>query len=457
MSERVYEKACRHPALEDWPDDALSVGAYVLAPVLFAFAWWTLRQAREDKRERLYFLSRDAYPAYRMAQALCEARKIRIDCRYLYASRRAWQLPAQRLPGEAWLERVCRGGIEVSFAVMMERAGLTRAEGEAVAAELHLARRVKEPLSRQEVQGLREPLAQCRMFRELAALHAAERYEGTIGYLRQEGLLEDVPYGVADSGWIGTIQESLGSLLRSAGYRGQPEGYYFGLYNLPRAACRERFHSFYFSPERGAWRKAHFSNSLFECVCMAPHGMTERYAMENGRWEPVLQPISERRREWAQRQSLFWTLYIEEALRDAALAETVQESGGEKGRAATLPEEIRKLPAQRLLSGFMATPSLEESRFYGALPFSDEATEKQLRPLAARLTQRELWEHHLALRFCRMLQLGGRPLRESGWIEGSARLCGGALYRYHQMGIRQYKLLSYLRMQRRFYRERKVG
>ena len=30
-------------------------------------------------------------------------------------------------------------------------------------------------------------------------------YETTIGYLRQEGLLDNVRYAIVDSGWVGTI------------------------------------------------------------------------------------------------------------------------------------------------------------------------------------------------------------------------------------------------------------
>lgn len=38
-------------------------------------------------------------------------------------------------------------------------------------------------------------------------------YETTIGYLRQEGLLDNVRYAIVDSGWVGTIQKSMQTLL----------------------------------------------------------------------------------------------------------------------------------------------------------------------------------------------------------------------------------------------------
>ena len=39
--------------------------------------------------------------------------------------------------------------------------------------------------------------------------HSKEAYGTAIGYLTQEGLLEPVSYALVDSGWIGTIQQSI--------------------------------------------------------------------------------------------------------------------------------------------------------------------------------------------------------------------------------------------------------
>ena len=53
------------------------------------------------------------------------------------------------------------------------------------------------------------------------------------GYLRQEGLLEPVPWALVDSGWMGTTQETLGQALRLLGKSGSLRGYYAGLYRGP--------------------------------------------------------------------------------------------------------------------------------------------------------------------------------------------------------------------------------
>ena len=64
--------------------------------------------------------------------------------------------------------------------------------------------------------------------------HSKEAYGTAIGYLTQEGLLEPVSYALVDSGWIGTIQQSIEHLLRQKQPDRKLEGYYFGLYEIPK-------------------------------------------------------------------------------------------------------------------------------------------------------------------------------------------------------------------------------
>ena len=176
--------------------------------------------------------ARDGWLMYQMARYLCERKALSIECRYLYASRYAWRIPEQHLIGEKAMERICRSGLDVTFAAMMRRAGLTKEEGSRIAALIRPGRKETDILSWKEIQNLRGPLSSCREFIELADFHFRECYGDTLSYLEQEGLLDAVPYGVVDSGWIGTMQESLQHLLEGAGCGGEVEGYYFGLYNL---------------------------------------------------------------------------------------------------------------------------------------------------------------------------------------------------------------------------------
>lgn len=278
ISERACTKALS-AADPDLPQAQICVSMFVLGPTLLAFVSWVLKQAQETGKRRLYFLARDGWLMYRMAQTLCEVQSLSaktfsgktgsekqysLECRYLYASRYAWRLPEQHLIGTGSLERICRGGMHVTFSDLMRRAGLTEREAKKIARLVQPGRGVDETLSWREIRRLRAPLAECSEFCELADRRSRSRYEAAIGYLTQEGLLEDIPYALVDSGWIGTMQESLGHLLQSAGYSRPLEGYYFGLYSLPETADRKGYHGWYFEPASGTGRKTLFSNCLFE-------------------------------------------------------------------------------------------------------------------------------------------------------------------------------------------------
>ncbi len=63
--------------------------------------------------------------------------------------------------------------------------------------------------------------------------HSRDAYANALGYLKQEGLLDSVRYAVVDSGWVGTIQKSIRTLLAQERPEIHIQGYYFGLYELP--------------------------------------------------------------------------------------------------------------------------------------------------------------------------------------------------------------------------------
>lgn len=429
-------------------DAQLGATMFIFGPVLLSFVSWVLKEASMTGKRRLYFLSRDGWLMYRMAKRLCRTGEVyasdgsSVECRYLYASRYAWRIPEQHLIGEKSLERICRGGMHVTFIDMMQRAGLTEEEGKNIAKLVCPERDMEEALPWSEIQRLRIPLSRCREFRELADNRSRSRYHAVIAYLSQEGLFEEVPYALVDSGWIGTMQESLQHLLESSGYRGRIDGYYFGLYRVPEGASRQHFHAFYFGPEEGIWRKTLFSNCLFECVFTAPHGMTEGYKNINGLWSPCLFQMKEEAGEWIRQQIRLLELYMDIA---------VEAYGSE------LKEEMKRLPLENLLCSLMASPSVEEAAFYGSIPFSDEVTEKKMLPLAAKLTQCQLFGYHPLPRLCLQLLPGRMKMKDSGWIEGSIRLYGGWLYGWHRVGVFQYKYALYVRMQHDYRKRRKAA
>lgn len=91
----------------------------VLAPTLYEFVLWVLQEALQSGKKRLYFLARDGYQMYLAARQLCKQYDLDIECRYLKVSRYAVRVPEYHLLGERCLERICVGGIDVTFLILM--------------------------------------------------------------------------------------------------------------------------------------------------------------------------------------------------------------------------------------------------------------------------------------------------------------------------------------------------
>lgn len=399
----------------------------LLAPVAVSFAAWVLREAVGRKIDRVYFLARDGWQFYQAARALQKSWKLPVELRYLYCSRYSLRIPCYCLMGEEALGYICLRGMEVSFADMMARAGLDEGEAAAIAGKIGYREDIRKPIPLTQIPKFRERLLQCPLFLEEMQNISREAYRNAMDYFSREGLLEEGSFAIADSGWTGTTQQVLEQLLASGGRKRPLEGFYFGLYDLPPGADPLRYHTFYFSPAGNLRRKAEFSNSLFEAVFSAPHGMTVGY--KEGGTGPVL----------AAKRGL----QADEMERQTAWIERYAECCGQKRVAADTSEKDARFIA-RLLRLFMSRPDRSEAEVYGNYRFSDDVTENRTHPLALPMTEDELLSGHILEKFRRLYLKRNLPVRESAWYEGSARLYSSRAS-WHQRHYRRYKELIYLR------------
>ena len=369
-----------------------------MAPVILEFTEWVLKKAQEEGKERLYFLARDAYPIFLTAEKLCAARGIELDCRYLRVSRFALRTAEYHLMGEDCVERLCIGGIRVTFRKILARGGVETAT-EAIAEELGLTGSEDRVLSHAEIMQIKTRLRACQTFQEAIRQRSEEAYPRVLGYLEQEGLLENVPYALVDSGWIGTLQQTMETLLRTRKPEIKLSGYYFGLYERPRGTDACAYHSFYFSPMSGLYRKIRFSNCLFEALCTAPHGMTVRYRKGEGGFVPIEDG------EGLNREKIQDYTALMQAL---ALQYSEQKTGAKQ-----------PLCSARLLGALMGHPQRWEAEAFGALLFCDDVREKTVQELAVRQTTQEIRDQRLLHRIFVQLGLIKGEIHESAWIEGS--------------------------------------
>lgn len=383
---------------------------YVLGPLLAEFVRWVLLSAWQSGQKRLYFLARDGYAMYEAAKICCGAFGLPVDCRYLSCSRYALRQPLFHTDHRWALETICTGGRAVTPERVLARAGLPEPERRIVLEQLDLPYGPNQALPPAALAELRRALSRCNGFLDQMDAHAAAALPALIQYLIQEGIVSGRTDAVVDSGWTGTIQETLTRVCTYAGRKHPLEGYYFGLYGLPRHVERARYRCYYFAPEGDIGRKAHFSSSLFEAVFTAPHGMTVGYRQTAGRYVPIYTGISEQALH-RSRQILPQLIAF---IRCFAAAT-------DRTDFIHTPFDANRQILSRLIRLFMCTPTRAEAAFFGSIPFSDDVVAAGYPPLAAQLNAREL----RAWRLLRRHHLGGAvPPRESPWYPGSAVLYG---------------------------------
>ena len=219
-------------------------------------------------------------------------------------------------------------------------------------------------------------------------------------YLRQEGLFEDVPYGIVDSGWIGTTKQSLEKLIGKT-----IDGFYFGMYEVPSGTDPKTYHCFYLRPYRDIERKAHFSICLFEAVNSSPEGMTVGYERRD-KIIPVCMDENPNG-AWMRRFSVMLERY---------LSHYEEKSSPWKLRRGGLKKRIRAL--DRSLSLLMGRPTREEAKAFGRMLFDEGVEGTHLRTLALRWDLQEIENQRLFRRISNKLH-GREAFRESGWQEGS--------------------------------------
>lgn len=420
---------------------------YVISPVLHGYVHWVLQAAASAGIQRLYFLARDGYLMYRAAGILCRELAIPIDCRYLCCSRYSLRLPAYHLNYEEALDYICRGGIDITVRKILDRAGLTEEEKKETLAEINEALRkqghktcgLDDSVAYAELGEIRRSLEQSSRFHCFLDSHSRDAMPALEGYLVQEGLLEDIPMALVDSGWVGSMQKVLNQVLdyisEKSGCRERKplEGYYWGLYELPADADPGKYHCYYFSPDSHLREKVYFSNCLFECIFSAPHGMTLRYACENGKYHPIFGEISEKNRRFIRETEKRLTAYSEK------MAVCLRKKNTNIQNAENEREAIRKL-----LRAFMGEPTEEEAALFGQLSFTDDVLEKRGKKLAEPMTEKELSDNHVLRKAMIMLGVRGGSVKESAWYEGSAVNNGSHVGR-HLRRYAGYKYLLYLR------------
>lgn len=383
-------------------DDASRLYLYAIVPMLTGFVQWVLEDAKKKNRNRLYFLSRDGYQMYLLAKKMNQDLGYEIDCRYLNVSRYSMRIPEYHLSLDRAIDYMCVNGIDVTLKKILSRASLTPPQIDEVLEETGLGQDADRILGYREIVALRNQLKASPRLAEYIMQYSSAAFDTAMSYLEQEGLLDDNDFALVDSGWIGTLQQSIENLLKTYNDEARAEGYYFGMYEIAKGCDRDKYHCYYFSAEKGIKRKKYFSNSLFETIVSSDEGMTEKYERREG--EGVV-PVKNEKGNPNREQMLGNIQALQWFLTDG------QMTRNDPKTMYQITEELVKL--------FMAKPSMLEVEAYGNNLFSDDIIDENRKYVAAKLSEQEIKDQRFVSKLLITLKLKKAEIHESAWLEGS--------------------------------------
>ena len=339
------------------------VACGVAAPVLVGYVLWILQQARRRKLRRIYFLSREGELLLAIARGL--AGRLGLDCEllYLYGSRQAWHLPSVTSMADPITDWLFVAHGHFSIERVLRRICLTPNDVKPALVRLgfgpdHWKRNLsgEEQLRLQAI--LKDP-----MFESALLAAAIPKREIALAYFRQLGLLDSVPWAIADVGWAGMIQRSLARILLIAGREMPPTGFYYGLTSGGTELQSGVFDAYMFDnrsrtgfpPSRGivAW-------PLIDIFCEGVEGQVLEYETRpDGLVAPVL-------KEKTNIAALEWGLPI---VRSAILrfAESVCVD-----KNLTDPTTDVRGASAAVISAFWNAPTVDEARVWGCFPYDPE-------------------------------------------------------------------------------------
>ena len=364
------------------------LGASIVGPIFLGFVLWLLRKAKACKMQRLYFISRDGQIFLELAKRIDKRLDLKLDLRYLYGSRQAWHLPSVTELGEREFEWLLEADPTVSIRVFSNRAGL---EPESVQNEISKIFgknwKLDDNLSNNEIKQLRGMLLHSELKSRI--LNRAQNATAvTLGYFRQEGLMDDIPWGIVDLGWHGNMQDSLKKILEIGGITNEIYGFYFGLLASSSNGCQSNKKlSFFCSPKHKPFSTICSKMvNLLEIFASATHGTTLSYYHDGDIYYPRLKhPLNEGLLDWEfmhLREGIFQ--FLENIPTD------ILETFWDRINIDTYRERIAL--CMKLLR-FNPTP--EEAEAIGNCPFSSDQAETYLSLFAPPLSTLDLIRYYL--------------------------------------------------------------
>jgi FMN phosphatase YigB (HAD superfamily) len=386
----------------------------VAAPLVIGFVLWTLKRAMAANVKRLFFIARDGQLLLSVAQILAPKIGCDIELKYIYGSRRAWQLAAIDASIDASLYTLIpSGGKSLSSPLnvteLLDRFDLKPNEVRHQLSEIGI-----EPahwthsLSAVSLERVQALVKTNQNVRELITSRAERAREQFVGYL-QANELDQPDSAIIDLGTGGTLFNALAKVLTSV-QAPVPRAYYLGQRETPHYIGDWKTPEVYLynaNLSLGHYRQRGLVGFL-EMVCSADHGTTIGYQQKMGEIRPVLSDASVNAiQEWGH------TIMIE-SIANVARTLAISQQIPEVWQA-----DIRAVSTS-CFALFWNKPNRHEAAAWGSFPFDDGNGQftRQLK-LAAPYSISDAWKP-------------GEPHRH-WWHQGALALSGPAARWMHAM------------------------
>ena len=260
-------------------------GIETVSSLFYGFMTWLVGQL--EGKKRIYFLSRDGYLPYRLYQLLAENRADLPEPVYLYASRRAYQIPnALNMDQQAALQLFTAYnpalGQKLTLGEVLDNLHLERQKYAHLLAEYGFsdyANEIRNEHDRRRAQQFLKSI-----FPDIA-VQMQKEMELLREYLRENGFDEQNEIHVMDVGWGASTQKALKDITGRQVY-----GYYFGTTEsvYPDIAAFTKGYAFHLGRPYKNRKKVMRNVMMYEFIFSAPHGSLIGFSKENGKVIPVL-------------------------------------------------------------------------------------------------------------------------------------------------------------------------
>lgn len=376
------------------------VAAGVAAPALVGFVLWVLHEAGLAGLRRLCFLSRDAQVFHRIACRLAPRLGSPVELRYVYGSRRTWNLAAadpSALDRQDWL---FNSFMRSNAADVCARLGLPVGDFEPLLATVGASADPRVRADRTEQAAALRRFVGLPQVAHAVAPRIRRMRELVRAYAVQERMT-DVGTGLVDAGWTGRM---IGALTTTT--RDLPQPAVFLWAHEPRASgwtdpARVKAYMYNTATGNGVDMRVPDTPYIVETFCMSDHGIVADY-------RPTPDGSVEAVTETSDNPAVTaWGFDVYRATIDR-FCDALDLPPDAAASAAGLRPAVA-----RVLHAFWITPTNAEAGAWGTYPYDSDPLARATRPLAAPFDP-----HHLRA------VLTGAPLdqQDRAWLQGSLAL-----------------------------------